>query len=471
MTLYRTYAAEVEALIATGALRPGERIDSVREASRRRGLAESTIVHAYSLLEAQGLIETRARSGTFVTERRRERFPLPDVSRPSSRSTSVDRSDLIFEVLDSVRKTTVVPLGSAFPSPLLFPLARLQQSLARAVRDLDPWRTVTDLTPGSAELRRLIAVRYRRDGIDVAPDDLVITDGAMEALGLSLQSVTKPGDSVIIESPTFYVALQTLERLGCKAIEAPTHPGEGVDVEAVEALIARHGPAACWLMPTFQNPLGALMPEARKRQLVELLAERKVPLIEDDVYGELYYGERRPPPAKAFDRTGNVLHCASFSKCLAPGYRIGWVAAGPRARAIQKLKLGSTLTAPLPSQVALADYLAGGSFDRHLRKLRPAFREHRDAMIEAILEFFPKGTRVTRPEGGYFLWVELPRGIDTLALQRAALAQDISIAPGALFSVRDRFSSCLRLNFGHPDDRRVNRALRRIGAMARAALG
>ncbi|HKY93413.1 MAG TPA: PLP-dependent aminotransferase family protein [Nevskiaceae bacterium] len=469
MTLYRRYAAELESLIATAALKPGERLDSVREASRRRGFSEATVVKAYHLLETKGLIETRERSGTFVCARRFDEVPQPAISRPSPRSTSVDKSDLIFEVLDSARKPAVVPLGSAFPSPLLFPLARLQRSLARGMRDLDPWRTVTDLTQGSLELRRLLAVRYRRDGIDVSPDELVITDGAMEALSLSLQAVTKPGDAVIIESPTFYVALQALERLGCKAIEAPTHPRDGVDVDALAALLARQRPAACWLMPTFQNPLGALMPPAAKRALVELLARHRVPLIEDDVYGELYYGERRPPPAKAFDRTGNVLHCGSFSKCLAPGYRVGWVAAGPRATTVQKLKLGSTLTAALPSQLALVDYLKGGGYDRHLRQLREAFRSQRDAMIAAIRDAFPAGTRITRPEGGYFLWVELPRGIDALALHRAALAESISVAPGALFSVRDRFANCLRINYGHPEDVRINRALRRLGALARDA--
>ncbi len=465
MTLYRSYAAELAAMIAAGELRAGERMASVREASRGRGLSAMTVAKAYQLLEAQGLIVARPRSGYFVAAPP-VTPPEPVLSQPPSDATAVDKSTLIFQVLDAAGRPRIVPLGSAFPSPLLFPLARLSRSLAHAMRRLDPWQTVTSLTPGNPDLRRLIAARYRRDGIAIAADDLVITDGAMEALNLSLQAVTRPGDAVIIESPTFYVALQALERLGLQAIEVPTHPRDGVDLEALGLALQRHRPAACWLMTSFQNPLGALMPEPRKRALVQLLATHQVPLIEDDVYAELYHGAARPKPAKAFDADGNVLLCGSFSKCLAPGYRIGWAAAGRHAGAVQRLKLGSTLSAALPSQLALADYLAGGGLDRHLRPLRQIFAEQREAMIAAVGEFFPAGTRVTRPDGGYFLWVELPRTVDSLRLQHEALRQNISLAPGALFSARDDFSHCIRLNYGHPDDRRINRALRTLGRLA-----
>lgn len=470
MTLYRRYADEIAAAIHDGALQPGERIASVRAASRRRGLSEMTVLKAYHLLEAQGLIVARMRSGYFVARPAQERPPQPAASRPQRRSTAVDKSELIYQVLEASKKTRVVPLGSAFPSPQLFPLARLQRSLNRATRACDPWRTVTDLTPGNRELRRLIAVRYRLDGIDIDPDDLVITDGAIEALNLCLQAVTRPGDAVLIESPTFYVALQALERLGLRAIEIPTDPAEGVDVDALATTLQRRRPAACWLMPSFQNPLGARMPDPHKRRLVETLACHHVPLIEDDVYGELYFGDARPRPAKAWDGAGQVLHCGSFSKCLAPGYRIGWAAPGRYGDAVRRLKLGSTLSAALPSQLALADYLGGGGYDRHLRRLRLALEGNRDATIAAVRNFFPDGTRVTRPQGGYFLWLELPRAVDTLRLHRDALDKGISIAPGALFSARDDFSHCLRLNYGHPDDRRINRALRTLGRLAAAQI-
>jgi len=467
MTLYKAYAAELSEMIESGALKAGQRMPSVREASRHRGLSVATVLKAYHWLEARGLIVARLRSGYYVGTRPRVWPPQPGPSRSAPQSTAVKKGDLIYEVLDAVQQGVVVPLGSAFPSPLLFPLPRLYRSLSRSVRNLDPWRTVADLAPGNLELRRQIALRYHIDGMEIAPEELVITDGAMEALNLCLQAVTRPGDAVIIESPTFYVALQALERLGLRAIEVATHPVEGIDLDALEAALRKHRPAACWVMTNFQNPLGALMPESRKQRLVELLEQHGVPLIEDDVYGELYYASTRPKPAKAFDRSGNVLHCSSFSKCLAPGYRIGWTAPGRHAAAVRRLKLGTTLSAAIPSQLALANYLEGAAYDRHLRQLRDALFIERDAMINAIREFFPAGTRVTRPEGGYFLWVELPQGTDALQLHRLALAQGISIAPGAIFSARDRFDHCIRLNYGHPDDRRILRALKTLGRLAR----
>lgn len=383
------------------------------------------------------------------------------------RSTAVKKSDFIFEVLEATRQGVAVPLGSAFPSPLLFPLDRLSKSLGRATRMLDPWRTVADLGLGNPELRRLIALRYHIHGIEISADELIITDGAMEALNLCLQAVTRPGDAVVLESPTFYVALQALERNGLRAIEVATSPIDGIDLGALESALRQHRPAACWLMPNFQNPSGALMPDANKKRLVSLLERFDVPLIEDDVYGELYYGSVRPPPAKAFDRRGIVLHCSSFSKSLAPGYRIGWAAAGRYTANVQRLKLGTSLSAAVPSQLALIDYLGGAAYDRYLRGLRDRLAQERDAMIAAILDYFPSGTKVTRPEGGYFVWVELPKGTDSLQLHRRALDEGISIAPGAIFSARSDFSHFIRINYGHPDDRRVLRALKVLGRLAR----
>ena len=394
-------------------------------------------------------------------------MPLaPATSQPQAASTAVEKADLIHEVIEAIKQRNVVPLGSAFPSPQLFPFPRLYRSLCRGVRELDPWQTVSALSPGNAELRRQIALRYHIDGLDIGADDLVVTDGAMEALNLCLQAVTRPGDTVVIESPTFYVALQALERLGLRAVEVATHADEGIDLDALARVLQTQRPAACWLMTSFQNPLGALMPDDKKRRLVELLEQHGVPLIEDDVYGELHYSATRPPPAKAYDRSGNVLHCASFSKCLAPGYRVGWAAPGRHLATVQRLKLSTTLSTALPSQLALADYLNDAGYDRHLRQLRSALHAQRDAVIDAVREFFPAGTRVTRPQGGYFLWVELPRGTDALRLHQLALAQRISLAPGAIFSARDDFAHCIRLNYGHPDDRRINKALRTLGKLA-----
>ena len=468
MKRYERYADEMAELILTQALRPGDRLPSVRQASASRHISASTVFEAYYLLEGRGLVHARPRSGYYVNAQRQPAQAEPLIARPAPQSTSVEISDLVFEVLGSTRQFEVVPLGSAFPSPALFPLDKLARSLTPAMRRLDSRRMVQDLTLGDERLRQQIGLRYGVEGTGVNPAEIVITNGAMEALNLCLQAVTRPGDVVAVESPTFYAALQALEHLNLRAVEVATHPRHGVDLASLTEVLQRHPVKVCWFMPNFQNPLGSLMPDASKQALVELLARHQVPLIEDDVYGEMYFGLRRPSPAKAYDQQGLVMHCSSFSKCLAPGYRVGWVAAGRFAEKIQRLKLMSTLSTAIPSQMAISDYLERGAYERHLRQLRQALAAQQAVALDLIAQHFPAVTRVTRPQGGYFLWVELPSQVDALTLHRMALLQNISIAPGHLFSADQRFSHCLRLSYGHPGDSRFEGALKSIGALAKA---
>lgn len=469
MKRYEALAGDIARSIQTGVLKPGDRLPSVRQASAARQLSPATIFQAYYLLESRGLIQSRPRSGYYVARSVPRLPPEPEAaSRPDGESRAVDVSERVFDVLQSTMQRDVVPLGSAFPSPLLFPLERIGRAMAHAATHLDPWSTVDDLTPGNAALRRQIALRYLVDGMEVGTDEIVITNGALEALNLCVAAVTRPGDAVLVESPCFYATLQSLERNGLRAVEVPTHPRDGIDLDALGSAIARHAPKACWLMPTFQNPLGATIPEARKRALVDLLAGHGIPLIEDDVYGELHFADKRCLPAKAFDATGMVMHCSSFSKSLAPGYRVGWVAAGRFAQRIARLKLTTTLNTNVPAQIALADYLEGSGFDRHLRRLRRTLATQQEQYIGAIGRVFPKGTRVTRPCGGYFLWVELPAGSDALKLQQRASQLGISTAPGPMFSASRGFGHCLRINAGHPLDARMENGLATLGRLASA---
>ncbi len=497
MKLYEALADEIESMIAGGLLRAGERLPSVRQQRARRGISPATVFQAYDLLQARGAIVSRPRSGYYVAHPvdgtaadgagcgllggadsgggdgdgdvcapARARPQEPETSRPGSGSTTVDVSELVFDVLAAGRARDIVPFGSAFPSPLLFPLQKLARAAAGSLRSIDPWSTVADLPPGNAELRRQIALRYQLDGVAVASDDIVITNGALEALNLCLQAVARPGDTVLIESPSFYAGLQALERLELKAVELPTHPRDGVDLAALAEVLERHRPKACWLMTSFQNPLGSLMPPEKKRALVALLTAHQVPLIEDDVYGELYFGAQRPALAKRYDSDGLVMHCSSFSKCLAPGFRVGWAAPGRYARTVERLKLMTSLAAAMPSQLALAAYLGQGGYDRHLRQLRAALARQQAAMLAAVAAHFPPGTRVTHPQGGYFLWLVLPDGVDALALHRSALAHGIGIAPGPIFSAKRAFRNCLRLNYGHPWDASHEAAMATLGRLA-----
>jgi DNA-binding transcriptional MocR family regulator len=456
-------AEELASLIANGTLRAGERVPSVRKLVQQHGVSPATAMRAYEVLESRDLIEARPRSGYYVSsrshaaiERKRPRRAL--------RSTSVDVSELVFDILEATRDRDVVPLGSAFPSPTLFPWAKLARFLGSSARHMDPWSTVQSLPPGSEELRRQIARRYLLSGAAVDLDEIVITCGALEALNLALMTLARPGDVIAVETPTFYACLQAIETAGLKALEIPTHPSHGVDVGALREAIGKHSIRACWFMTSFQNPLGATMPSERKKELVDLLAKHDIPLIEDDVYAELHFGDR-PRPAKSFDRKGLVLNCGSFSKSLAPGYRVGWVAAGKFAKEIQRRKIASTLATSVPVQEALAAFLRHDGFDAHLNELRRGLKNQQQRALIAIKRHFPADYRLCVPEGGYFAWIELASSVDAMEIHRAALEQDISVAPGPMFSPRRAFRNCLRLNYGHPFTPAIESAFAQLGRL------
>ena len=462
MKLYEELADHIGALVAGGNLRSGDRLPSVRQMCRDRGVSPATVTRAYELLEARGVVETRPQSGHYVSAQARAGARRAR----AARATRVDVSELVFEILDAARDRDVVPLGSAFPSPTLFPWQKLARHLGSAARHMDPWSTVESLPPGSAELRRQIARRYLSFGIRVLADEIVITNGALEALNLSLQAVTTPGDAVAIESPSFYACLQAIEARGLSAVEIRTDPRDGVDLGALERAIDSHRIKACWFMTSFQNPLGATLPDEKKRDLVRLLESRDVPLIEDDVYAELYFGTR-PRAAKSFDSRGLVLHCGSFSKCLAPGYRLGWVAAGRFEKDVRRRKVMASLATSLPVQDAIAEVLRRDGYDAHLKQLRRTLAAQQAALLKSLREHWPAGYRVLQPEGGYFVWIELPRGVDCLDLNRLALEQGIGIAPGPIFSPRREFRNCVRLNCGHPWSAELDRAVQTLGRLVK----
>lgn len=435
--------------IRSGGRPIGSRMPSLRQVTTQHGVSQSTVFRAYYLLEEWGLIRARERSGYYVTPGAGLKHPVPQPP-PTPAWAKVEVSDLVFSMLEAAKLPRVVPLGSAFPSPKLFPLQRLAKSLAHTSRLISPWSTVVDLPPGNEQLRREILLRYMGMGLAQPLEELVVTNGALEALNLCLTAVTRPGDLVAIESPGFYASLQAIERLDLRAVEIPVDPVCGLDLEALEIALENHPIRACWFMTNFQNPTGSTMSLEKKKALVDLLARYDVPLIEDDVYGELHYGVTAPLPARAFDHKGLVMHCSSFSKTLAPGYRIGWVAAGRFAEKVQRLKLMTTLSASIPAQAGIADYLQHGGYDKHLRKLRRAFRSQLDTMDAALRRWMPENSQWTTPSGGYFLWVQLPPQVDAMQLHRMAIENGISIAPGPIFSARHAFRDHIRLNFGHP---------------------
>lgn len=458
MNRYETIAKNLATQIREGLLPAGARLPSLRHLIAQYGVSQSTVFRAYSLLEQWGLVRAEERAGYFVTQG----ATVSETVRAEGLATEprkVDISDLVFSVLESARHADIVPLGSAFPSPQLFPSARLLKSLVSGTRSLTPWNTVEDLPPGNDHLRQQISLRYVGTGMSVPPNEILITNGALEALNLCLMAVTRPGDLVAVESPGFYAALQAIERLDLRAVEIPVDPVSGLDLEALKSALDQHPIRACWFMPNFQNPTGTSLSADKKRALVELLRGREVPLIEDDVYQELHFSRDRPLPAKAFDTQGLVMHCSSFSKTLAPGYRVGWTAAGRFADQVRRLKLMTTLSACIPAQAGVADYLEHGGYDKHLRSLRSSLQSQIERMETALHKWLPGTVRWVRPTGGYMLWLQLPQSVKAMELHALASARGISIAPGPIFSATHGFQDCIRLNFGHPWDNRFENAI------------
>ena len=464
--LYIAVAEQLAQLIEHGTLRPGDRIPSVRKMSRQRRVSISTVLQAYRLLEDQGLIEARPQSGYFVRARAWTPPGEPTISQPAKRATEVDVCELTLRVLQAVRDPALVRLGAAIPSPELLPTVQLNRCLASVSRKAPLQGAIYSMPPGELSLRTQIARRAMEGGCTLSPDEIVTTCGGLEALNLCLRAVTKPGDTVAIESPTYFGILQCIESLGLKALEIPTHPRDGVSLDALQYALEQQSIAACLFALNFNNPLGSCMPDVTKQALVTLLAEYGVPLIEDDIYGDLGYGEIRPRTAKSYDQQGLVLLCDSFSKTLAPGYRVGWCAAGKWQREVEHLKMVTTMATPTLPQLAIAEFLAEGGYDRHLRRARRVYAENVRLVSQGVGQFFPVGTRITRPAGGFVLWVELPKAVDSLELFDRAVAAGISIAPGPMFSAKNGYRNFLRLNCGTPWSSRVEGALQQLGQLA-----
>lgn len=467
---YEHVAERIASLIDAGTLRVGDRIPSVRAMSQQLGVAIGTVLHAYRLLEDRGRIEARPQSGYYV---RAALPPLPEprVSSPPAQPQRPTIGRLVVRMSMLSTDPEMVPLGGAIPTADCLPTRQLNRLSAAIARRSKRGLNTYDLPPGCRELRVQVARHYMDAGCAMSPDDVLTTCGCQEALGLCLRAVAGPGDVIAVESPVFYGHLQTIEMLGMKALEIPTDPREGVRLDALEQAIKQKKVAACAFVPNCHNPLGFTMPTERKQALVELLSKHKLPLIEDDIYGDLSFDAHRPTVCKAFDRDGTVMLCSSFSKTLAPGARVGWCAPGIHMEKVQQLKLCTTLATPTLPQLAIAEYLAVGGYAHHLRKMRKLYQDQVAVFSHLIERHFPKGTRLSRPAGGYVLWVELPPAVDSVELFERAVTMKINVAPGPLFSATGKYRNCLRISCAAPRSPRLDWAIQTLGRLAATQAG
>jgi DNA-binding transcriptional MocR family regulator len=465
LPLYMKVARQIETQIRKGALQVGDKVPSIRGLRRQQGVSVSTVLQAYFWLENQGWIEPRAQSGFYVRVPYQELPPEPDFQISRSVPTEIGVSNILTEVVHSIGDHGKVPLGAASAGATLYPNHRLNRIIHKVTREDPAHSSRYDFTVGRPELRRQIARRSTACGCNFSPNELVVTCGGMEALNLGLRAVAGPGDVIAIESPTYFAILQIIESLGMKAIEIPTHPRTGMDLDTLDRAIRKHGVRACISIANCHNPLGFILEDDAKKNLVGLLAKHNVPLIEDDIYGDIAFGGIRPKTAKAFDSTGLVLLCSSFSKVLAPGFRVGWIHPGRYLDKVTQLKFINTISSPTLPQLAIAEFIRSGGYDRYLRNLRTTLANQVQVYGREIVKRFPEGTKISRPAGGYVLWVELPETIDALALYRAALAHKISIVPGVIFSATGRFRNHIRISCGNPWGDSIERAFVTLGKL------
>jgi DNA-binding transcriptional MocR family regulator len=463
---YQRLAGEIEKKIFAGVYQPGEKLPSIRSLHRQTNLSISTIYQAYLELEAAGVVAARPKSGYYVQPVAMPKLRTPVFSRKSFAPQRVSLAPAINSVVEAISNPRLVPLGNTAMDPALLPvkpLARILKSITHG-----EMRTLLTYSPseGFPELRRQIALRTLGMISGITPADVIITNGCMEAVALALLAVTRPGDTVAIESPTNYSFLQLLKELGLLVVEIATNPQDGVDLDALEKNLERNSIRACLFMPNFQNPLGALMPEANKQHLLELLGRRDIPVIEDDISSEIYYGDQRPRPLKAYDREGLVLTCSSFSKTLAPGLRLGWIIPGRRFDArVRRLKAGINISTSTLDQCVVSRFLSGGGYERHLRTLRSALKRQIYRTAAEIQKHFPARTRLAVPAGGSLLWIQLPPAVDGLDVYQKAFDGGIAIIPGTVSTNSKRFRNCIQISCAAPFSTKVKAAIEKLGAI------
>lgn len=453
----------INSLIEKGDLKPGDKAPSLRNLSKQLSVSIATVSQSYLNLEDQGVLKAKPQSGFFVNTQAGQINDIPKSAATSSQPRKVRFGELFEEIFSNADNPRIIPFGVSAPSMEYLPV----KSLTRATRSIisrQPKRCMDFIfPPGDRKLREQIAQQYLHTSTRVSADDIIITSGATEALSLSLQTVAKRGDIIAVESPTYFAVLRLIEKMGMLALEIDTDPETGMNLEALEEAFDTMDIKAVLASPNISNPLGCLMPEENKRELVNMLAERDIPMIEDDVYGSIYFGDKAPRPAKSYDLNNLVLSCSSFSKSLAPGYRIGWVLAGRYKDKIRELKQATFSATSSINQLAMAEFLSSGQYDRHLVRLRRDMRDQVEKGRYLISKSFPEGTCISKPQGGNVLWVEMPRGCNCIEIFNRALQQDIGITPGILFSATRRFKNYLRINCGSPWDETNQTGMETLG--------
>lgn len=465
MLLYQKIAAEIRSAINDGVYQPGDKLPGIRSYAKQRHISVSTAIAAYHSLEDQGVIESISKSGFYVRPQLNNVIELPKMSARLSQPKAVGSQQMTLQLVNNASNPGIIGLGAAVPDKSFLPVKLMGRYLTQVHKQHLNNVITYDKPAGLMPLQQQIAKRMVAQGCHLVPEDIVITNGCQEAVYLALRSCTQPGDVVAVESPTYYGLLQIMESLSLKALEIPTDPITGISLEALELALDQWPVKACVVVASFGNPLGACIPDEKKQQLAQLAKDKQLMLIEDDVYGELCHQQSRPTLLKSYDLDDNVIYCSSFSKTLSPGLRVGWVASHSKARQLEYLKYVLNFSSANPGQLAIAQILESGQYDRYLRQVRQQYANATQRLVNKLFQLFPAGTRITQPSGGFVVWLELPGKIDTVTLANNLLDHNISIAPGSMFTNGQKFGNCIRLSAACKWNENVELALVKIAEM------
>lgn len=460
--LYEKIANQIEHQVHEGIFLPGAKIPSVRKTSKQMEVSVATVLQAYSLLEDRGVIKARPQKGYFVQEI--QPHPTEQAKIEPTKNDGTIHA-LLRRLLHASQDGNIIQFGAAIPKSQFLPIRQLQRSVGRLMRLEPEICAAYEFTPGSLNLRRQIAIRMLDNGCQLQPDDITITLGCQNALMLSLQAVAKAGDTIAIESPAYHGVLQIIEVLNLKAVEIPCSADTGIDLDLLENAANEWDIKACVVTPNNQNPIGATLNNQARQRILSQSIQHGFTLIEDDVYGELSYKDKRERSLKADDNHNTVIYCSSFSKSIAPGFRIGWIVGGPFQTQIEHYAYVQSLAIPTLTQTAIANFLENGAYDRHLRKTRQSYQDNLLRCQALIQEHFPAGTKTSAPKGGFLLWVTLPDTVNAMTLHSQALDIGIGLLPGLAFSLTAQFNHHFRLNYALTWDNQTNAALKELGKL------
>lgn len=462
MRLYQQLERDFRQQIDSGQLSPGERMPSVRELCRAKGISKSTVLAAYTQLEAKGLIEARTRSGYFVCPRQEQaELKLPATSQPEVQPVPVSADQVLLDIMERGAAFDLMP-----GAPGNDDSPALRRSLARAQRlQGSQQQLYYDEPQGSMHLRQQLAQRVAHGGASVHAEELTITHGCQHALLLALMATTQPGDVVAVESPGFYGTFQLLETLGLKALELPCSAKDGLSPEALELATEHWNIKALVVSPCFATPTGASMPEEHKLHILALAEKHEFVVIEDDIYGEIYFDLQRPRSLYSYDTNGAVILCSSFSKSLSRDLRIGWIVSSRYTDAIKKLKLVTALASSQTLQKGVSDFLSDGGLEKHMRQQRIKYRQQYHQLTQLLNQHIPDMVSCSQPNGGLSLWLELPKSVDTLKLYSPARESGLILTPGRLFTAQERYFNFLRMSFVHPWTAERQSAVAQLGEL------